>query len=52
MGLLGQPVHGTGHAIHEEGFRRFLAAMAVGRSHQFFGLGHCQGGKETWEDCS
>ena len=30
MGLLRQPVHGAGHAVHEEGFRRFLATMTIG----------------------
>jgi hypothetical protein len=38
--LLGQPVHGLGHAVEEEGFGLFLAAVAVGRGDEFLGLGH------------
>ena len=49
MGLLRQPVHGAGHAIHEEGFGSFLAAVTVGCGHQFFSLGYSQCGEQTRE---
>lgn len=39
MGLLGEPVHGLGHSVEEEFLGLILAAVAVGRSHQFLGLG-------------
>jgi hypothetical protein len=47
--LLGEPVHRLGHAIEEEGLSLFLAAVAVGRCHQFFGLGHRQRGEKLGE---
>ena len=46
MRLLGEPVHGAGHAVQKEGFGRFLAAVAVGRGDQFFSLGDRQCGEQ------
>ena len=48
--LLGQAVHRLRHAVKEERFRLLLAAMAVGRGHQFLGLGHGERGEEIGED--
>jgi hypothetical protein len=48
--LLGEPVHRLGHAIEEEGLGLLLAAVAVGRCHQFFGLGHGQRGEKIGEN--
>ena len=47
MRLLGQAVHGLGHAVEEEGFGLLLAAVAVWRGHQFFGFGHGHRGEQV-----
>jgi hypothetical protein len=49
MRLLGEPVHRLGHAIEKEGLGLLLAAVAVGRRHQFLGLGHGQRGEKVRE---
>ena len=48
--LLGEPVHRLRHAVEEERLRLLLAAVAVGRGHQFLGLGHGERGEEVGED--
>ena len=47
MRLLGQPVHRLRHAVEEERLCLLLAAMAVGRGHQLFGLGHSSVAKRS-----
>src|SRR5262249_10886597 len=49
MYLLCQPMHGPRHTVHEEGFRRFPATVAVGRRYQFLGFGYRQCGKQIRE---
>ena len=48
--LYGEVMHGTGHAVEEEGLRFGLTAVPIGRSHQFFGFGHGQRGVEIREN--
>jgi hypothetical protein len=49
MRLLGEPVHGLRHAIEEKGLSLLLAAVTVGRCHQFLGLGHRERGEKLGE---
>jgi len=48
--LRGQVVHGGRHAVQKKHLGGLLAAVAVGRGNQFFGLGHGQRGVEIRED--
>jgi hypothetical protein len=48
--LLGQAVHRLRHAVEEEGLGLLLAAVAVGRGHQFLGLGHGERGETGREN--
>ena len=48
--LRGQVVHGGRHAVQKKHLCLFLAAVAVGRSHQLLGLGHSQRGVELGEN--
>ena len=50
MRLLGEAVHRLRHAVEEERLRLLLAAVAIGRSDQFLGLGHGERGEEVRED--
>ena len=48
--LLGEAVHRLRHAVKEERLRLLLAAVAIRRGNQFFGLGHGERGEEVGED--
>ena len=50
VSLFGKTLHGLRHTVEEERLRLLLAAMAVGRRHQFFGLGHGERRKEVGKD--
>ena len=50
MRLFGKSVHGLRHAVEEEGLGLLLAAMAIGRGHQFLGFGHGERGKKIGKD--
>ena len=50
VGLCRETLHRHRHSIKEERLRLLLAAVPVGSSYKFLGLGYCQGGEEVWED--
>ena len=49
MCLLGESVHRLRHAVEEERLCLLLAAVAIGRGHQFLGLRHGKRGEEIRE---
>ncbi len=49
MRLFGQAVHRLRHAVKEEGFCLFLAAVAIGGGNQFLGLRYGHGGEQIWK---
>ena len=48
--MLGEAVHRLRHAVEKESLRLLLAAVAIGRGHQFLGLGHSKRGEEVRKD--